>query len=428
VRHEGDADAALRSAARTISATYVFPFQAHAPMEPMNCTAHVRADAVEIWAPTQTDVRTLAAVARVTGLPEAAITLHCEMMGGGFGRRLFSDYAAEAAEVSKAVGAPVQVVWTREDDIRHGYFQPASAERFTAGLDANGRVTALAHATTHSDLTIYDIHAGRSLWTGASRPAVAPDAYEKDEIPWGAFDNPYEWPALRVDGVDATSPVPTGPWRAVMYPSTVFGRESFLDELAQAAGSDPIALRLSLLPHDVKRVGGFAIDRGRLARVLEQVRERAAWTSAPARVPGRRTGRGVAASTYHAGSYIAMVSVADDLSDLRVHRIVTVVDCGLALNPLGITGQAESAIAWGLSATLLGKMHFRNGAAVQSNYSDFEVLRLDAMPALDTVILDSPARPGGFGEHAVPLVAPAVANAIFAATGQRLRELPLKLR
>ena len=428
VRREGDATAALDAAATRHEATYVFPFQAHAPMEPMNCTAHVRAEAAEVWAPTQTDVRTLAQIGKVTGLPASAIALHCVMMGGGFGRRLFADYAAEACEISKAIVRPVQVTWTREDDIRRGYFQPATAERFTAGLDASGAAVALVHQTTSSDLTIYDIHDGRNIWTASSRPAKAADAYASDQSPWGAYDTPYEFPHLRVDCADVTSPVPVGPWRAVEYPSTVFGRESFLDELAGLTGRDPIALRLDLLPRDVKAIGPYRIDRARLARVLERVRDRSNWSVPLAPIPGRRRGRGVAVNVYHGRSHLAMVaevSVADDFSDLRVDRITTVVDCGIALNPLGVSGQTESGIAWGLSATLLGKMDFAADRPVQGNYSDFEVLRIDQMPELDTVLLDSGEAPAGFGEHAVPTVAPAVANALFAATGVRVRELPL---
>jgi isoquinoline 1-oxidoreductase beta subunit len=428
VRREGDARTALASAPRRHEAIYVFPFQAHASMEPMNCTADVRRDRAEIWAPTQTDVRTLQQVAKITGLAEDAIELHCVTMGGGFGRRLFADYAAEAAEISKAIGAPVQVVWTREDDMQRGYFQPATAERFSAGLDANGAVAALVHQTTASDLTIYDIHEGRNIWSGAPKPAKAPDHYEKEESPWGAFDTPYEFPHLHVECADVTSPVPVGPWRAVEYPSTVFGRESFLDELAQLVGRDPIAFRLELLPRNVRRVGSYAIDRARLARALERVRERARWREPLTSVDGRRRGRGVAASVYHAGSYLAMVaevSVAADLSDVRVERMTTAVDCGLALNPLGVLAQTESGIAWGLSAALMGKMDFANGAPVQRSFADFQVLRIDRMPAIDTEILDSNAAPGGYGEHPVPLVAPAVANALFAATGKRIRTLPL---
>ncbi len=277
VRHEGDAVAALAAAASRHEATYIFPFQAHAPMETMNCVARVTGAAAEVWAPTQTDVRTLAQIRKVTGLPDSAITLHCIMMGGGFGRRLFADYVAEAVEVSKAIGAPVQVTWTREDDMRCGYYQPATAERFTAGLDRHGVPVALVHATTASDLTIYDIHDGRNIWTAPPKPLKAPDVYAADQSPWGAYDTPYEFPNLRIDCADVTSPVPVGPWRAVEYPSTVFARESFLDELAHLAGTDPITYRLDLLPRDVKTVGPYKIDRARLARVLEEARRRTEW-------------------------------------------------------------------------------------------------------------------------------------------------------
>jgi isoquinoline 1-oxidoreductase beta subunit len=428
VRQEGDARAAVARAPQRHEATYVFPFQAHAPMEPMNCTADVRDDRVEVWAPTQTDVRSLAQIRKVTGLPDSAITLHCEMMGGGFGRRLFADYVAEAVEVSRAVRRPVQVTWTREDDFRHGYFQPATAERLTAGLDDRGAIAGLVHTTTASDLTIYDIHGGRNIWTSPPKPAKAANAYAEDESPWGAFDTPYEFSALRVECSDVTSVVPTGPWRAVEYPSTVFARESFLDELAHRAGIDPIAYRIALLPGGVKAVGEYRIDRARLVRVLERAREASGWNAATGASNGRLVGRGVAANVYHGGSYVALVadvSVARDLSDVRVVRITTAVDCGTALNPLGLEGQVESGVAWGLSATLGGKMNFRAGAAAQTSFAEYAVLRIGDMPALNTVIVDSGARPSGFGEHAVPLVAPAVANALFAATGRRLRSLPL---
>ena len=426
VRADGDAPAALGAAARRISATYSYPFQAHAPLETMNCTASVRDGRVEIWAPTQTDVRSLAQASKVAGVPADRITLHCALMGGGFGRRLFADYVGEAVELAKIADAPVQVLWTRQDDMRHGYFQPATVQRFTAGLDRAGGLLAVDHDTSFSDLTIYDLHDGRNIWHGPAKPAHEPNYFAENELPWGAFDNPYQFANLRVRCADVTSPVPTGPWRAVMYPSTVFGRECFLDEVARAAGKDPIAQRLELLPRDVREIGPFRIDRARLARVLEAARADAAW--APRAHDARLRGRGVAASVYHAGSYIAMiaeVSVARDLSDLKVERITTIADCGIALNPLGVEGQTESAIAWGLTATLMGKSDFTGGAAVQGSYRDYHVLRIDQMPALRTVLLDSGQNPGGYGEHPVPLVAPAVANAIFDATGKRVRDLPI---
>jgi isoquinoline 1-oxidoreductase beta subunit len=428
VRHEGDADAALGRAARRLDATYVFPFQAHAPLETMNCTAHVRTDDVEIWVPTQTAVRTRQQAAKVSGLPEERIQVHCLLAGGGFGRRLFADFVAEAVELSQALRVPVQVFWTRADDMRHGYFQPATAERFTAGVDVGGALVALVHQTSSSDLTIYDHHAGADLWSGTPKARKAPDAYERDQSPWGAYDNPYEIAHLKVDCADVTTPVPVGPWRAVEYPSTVFGRESFLDELAHLTGQDPIAFRLALLQRDVKQVGPYSIDRGRLARVLETARIRSTWMTPLAHDDRWLRGRGVAASVYHADSYLAMiaeVSVARDRSAFRVDRMLTVVDCGLALNPLGVEGQTESGVTWGLSATLLGKMDFVRGAAVQGTFGEFDVLRLDQMPAIETIILDSRAEPGGYGEHPVPLVAPAVANAVFAASGARVRRLPL---
>jgi len=422
-RQEGDAPAALASAAQRLQATYVLPFQAHAPLEVMNCTADVRADAAEFWVPTQTQYRCMQQAVKVTGLPEEKIKIHAELMGGGFGRRLFADYLAEAAEISKAIGKTVQVVWTREDETRHGYFQPCTAQRFDGALDANRRLIALAHTSISSDLTIYDIHQGRDMYGGGPKPPKDADSYQI----WGAFDNPYEIQHLKVEAVDVPSPVPYGPWRAVEYPSTVFGRESFLDEMAHLAGADPLQFRLDLLHGGVRTVGPYRIDQSRLARVHELAAERAGWGT-PFREDGRLHGRGIAASVYHAGSYIAQVaevSVAKDHSDVRVHRIVAAIDCGLVLNPLGAIGQAESGITWGLSYALKGKVDFQQGRAVQRGYGDFAVMRMNDMPRTEIHLVDSNAKPGGFGEHAVPMVPPAVANAVFAATGIRVRRLPI---
>ena len=427
VRHDGPDPGAAPGAER-IAREYLFPFQAHAAVEPLNATAHVTADRAELWVPTQTDVRTFDHVAKVTGLPRERITLHCTDVGGGFGRRLFADFAAEAAEVSKAVGAPIQVQWTRADDMRHGYFQPATIQRLEATLSPTGAVTSLSHLASASDLTIFDIHEGRNIWTAPPKAAKTTADYTDGESPWGAYDHPYAVPSLRIDCVDVTSPVPTGPWRAVEYPATVFARESFLDECAASRGIDPIDFRLALLPAEPLRLGRRVTDRMRLARVLARARELSRWGTPVAAPPGMQAARGVATSVYFAQSYIAMVAevhVARDLSDLRVSRITTVVDCGLPVNPLGIEGQTESAIAWGLTATLFGKMDFRGGAAVQSSYADYRVMRIDRMPRIETVIIAGDDRPGGYGEHAVPLVAPAVANAVAAACGRRVRSLPI---
>ncbi|HVH70904.1 MAG TPA: molybdopterin cofactor-binding domain-containing protein, partial [Candidatus Dormibacteraeota bacterium] len=235
----------------------------------------------------------------------------------------------------------------------------------------------------------------------------------------------------QVDYLPLDSPVPTGAWRSVDYPSRVFARESFLDEVAHAAGRDPFDLRIELLqPGDMLTLGRQRIDRGRMIRVLQATRERCGWKKSilGTRKDGRLWGRGLALNIYDAGSYmaqIAEVSVASDLSEIRVHRIYCVFDCGLPINPAGLEGQVESGITWGLSATLHGKIDFRQGQAVQSNYSDFRVMQIQEMPVVETEIVSSTLPPGGFGEHPVPPVAPAVANAIFSATGKRVRKLPI---
>ena len=427
VRNDGDAPAALAAAAKRHEATYTFPFQAHAPLEVMNCTADVRADRAEIWAPTQTQHRSMEQAVKVTGLTEDKIRIHAILMGGAFGRRLFADYLAEAAELSMAVKRPVQVVWTREDDTRHGYFQPCTAERLAGGIDAQGRLVALTHRSTTSDLSIYRIHGGNHLYSDAPVPPIPPDEFVNDEKPWGSFDNPYDVANLKADAADVPSPVPYGPWRAVGYPSTVWGRESFLDEMAHLAGRDPLAFRLDLLPGGVREIGSYKIDRARLKRVHELAAEKSGWAT-PLPADGRLRGRGIAASVYHGGSYIAQVaevSLAPDLSDLRVERVTCAVDCGLVLHPPGLIGQAESGITWGLSYALLGKVDFRDGRAVPRGYGDFRVMRMNQMPAIDLHVVPSTERPGGFGEHPVPMVAPAVANAVFAATGIRQRRLPI---
>ena len=271
VRRDGDAAAAFASAARRLDATYVYPFQAHAPLETMNCTADVRDGRCEVWAPTQTPDRAQAHAARVTGLPPAQVTVHVTLMGGGFGRRLFADYVAEAVEISKQLARPVQVVWTREDDMRHGFFQPASVDRLAAAVDGDGRLRGWSHTAVTSD------HSMPAYHSGTPTPKAAPDAYAMAGSPWGAYDNPYRIPAMAVDYVPIESPVPVGPWRAVQYPPTVFARESFVDEVAAALGKDPLAFRLELLePGDVLTLGEQKLDRGRLATSAADPRSRAA--------------------------------------------------------------------------------------------------------------------------------------------------------
>jgi isoquinoline 1-oxidoreductase subunit beta len=425
VRNDGDAATALASAAQKLEAVYEFPFQAHAPVEPMNCIADVRANSSEIWAPTQCPEVALSETARILGLPEDSVKVHISLLGGGFGRRLFADYVPEAVEISRAIGKPVQVVWTRSDDMRHGFFQPSDIERIAGGLDAAGRPIAWLQRSVGSNLSMFGFP--------SEEQKKNPRLYFNDESPWGAFDNPYNFPNLKADFVPLNSPVPTGPWRAVQYPPTVFARESFLDEMAHAAARDPLEFRLQLLePGDILQVGEAKIDRSRLMRVLETAAEKSKWGNPLAdpsgRAGDRQWGRGIACNVYDSDSFMAQVaevSVGRQSQDIRVHRIICASDCGLVINPAGLEGQAESGIIWGLSATLHGKIDFRKGAAVQENFTDFEVIRMHESPEIETHIVPSDHPPGGFGETAVPLVAPAVANAIFAATGKRVRRLPI---
>ena len=422
IRREGDPVQSLSKASKRLVAVYEYPFQAHAPLETMNCTADARSDSCEVWVPTQTPETAHVDIMKRLGLPAEAVKIHTTLLGGGFGRRLFVDYVHEAVELSKAIGRPVQLVWTRPDDMRHGFFHPASVEQLSAGLDSKGQVMAWLHKSVGSDLSMFGLP--------SEEEKKDLQRYARDGSPWGAFDNPYNFPSMKVDYVPVDSPVPTGAWRAVEYPSRVFARESFIDELATAAGRDPFQFRIDLLqPGNVLTLGEQRIDRGRMIRVLEMAREKSGWNRPIMRTAGddRLSGRGLAINIYHAGSYMAQVaeiSAARDLSDIRVSRVCCVFDCGLPINPAGLNGQVESGITWGLSAALHGKIDFRNGRAQQGTYSDFRVVRMNEMPMIETHIVPSSAPPSGFGEHPVPPVAPAVANAVFAATGERMRKLP----
>lgn len=414
----GEGLSLLEGAARKLEASYVSPFHVHAPMEPMNSIADVRDGKCEIWSPTQAPNTVQAEVAALLNIPEANVEVHTTLMGGGFGRRLAIDYALEAAELSNAISKPVQVVWSRDDDFRHSLYQPASIEVMGAGLDAEGKALLLTHKKVCS------LHNARRPLTPEQR--VDPQYLAGSS--WGVFDHPYNFPSIETSYVEVDVPVAIGPWRSVFSPPSVFARESFLDEMAIAMGKDPIELRLSLLRTEANIVerGRMKIDRSRLARVIEVVRDRSGWGSALA----KGKGRGIAANTYHANTHIAHVAEVETGPDggIRVTRIVAAVDCGVAINPLGIEAQIESGAVWALSMALKGFMEWKNGAATASNFRDYPVLRLHETPLIETHIVASEGdSPYGMGEPAVCPVVPAVANAIFAATGQRLRRLPFKL-
>ena len=395
----GDTANAMAQAATRIEATYQVPFLAHATMEPMNCTVHVRKDGCEIWVGTQAVARVQAAAAKTAGLPLDKVTVHNHLIGGGFGRRLEADGAIRAVQIAQQVNGPVKVVWTREEDIQHDMYRPYWFDRLSAGLDAKGMPVAWNNRFAGSSVI------ARWLPPGFKN-GLDPDSTE------GAIDLVYNLPNMRVEYVRVEPPgIPTAFWRSVGPSHNVFVTESFMDELAAAAKQDPVAYRRALL------------DKAPRAKaVLELAAEKAGWGQP---LP-ERVGRGVALQFVFA-TYMAQVAEVEVSKDgaVRVRRVVCAVDCGTVVNPDTVQAQIQSAIVFGITAALYGEITLKDGRVEQTNFDTYQILRMNEAPAVEVHIVQSSEPPGGLGEAGTSAIVPAVTNAIFAATGKRLRKLPI---
>ncbi|MBA1144408.1 xanthine dehydrogenase family protein molybdopterin-binding subunit [Mesorhizobium neociceri] len=395
----GDIDAAMATLLVKVEASYHVPFLAHAAMEPMNCTVHLRKDGCEIWVGSQVLGRTQSVAAKVAGLPLDQVVVHNHLIGGGFGRRLEVDGVARAVEIAKHVDGPVKIVWSREEDIQHDMYRPMFFDRLSAGLDKTGMPIAWSNR-----------FAGSSVIARWAPPAfnngLDPDTTE------GAINLVYDLPNLHVEYVRVEPPgVPTAFWRSVGPSHNVFVTESFMDELAAIAKQDPVAYRLSILD-----------KTPRAKAVLQLAAEKAGWGE---KLP-ERVGRG-ASVQYAFGSYLAQIAEVEVSKEgkVRVRRVVCAVDCGTPVNPNTIEAQIQSAVMFGITAALHGEITVKNGRVEQSNFDTYEILRIDEAPTVEVYIIPSAEAPGGMGEAGTSAIVPAVANAIFAATGKRIRKMPI---
>lgn len=392
--------AAPGKAAKTVTAEYRAPFLAHATMEPINCTAQVKDGKVTLWAATQVPSIAVDMAARVAKVKSEDVTLHVTYIGGGFGRRLEVDMIAQGVAIAmRADGAPVQVIWSREEDTTHDFYRPAALARFSAGLDASGNVVAYDNKLASGAITHQVMERTFGLM------GAGPDKTTAE----GAFDMPYEFRHQKIAHVNVPTPVPIGYWRSVGHSHNAFFKESFVDELAHAAGKDPVAFRRSLLQRHPRHLA-----------VLD-----AAVAKAGKPAAGRAHGVALHQSF---GSIVAEVAeVSVEGSEIRVHKVTCAIDCGIAVNPNIIAQQMESGIIFGLSAALMGEVTIKDGKVEQQNFHNYPVLRMNEAPFVETVVIRSAEPPEGVGEPGTPPIAPAVANAVFALTGKRLRSLPLRL-
>ena len=426
LHEDGDFSEAIKQTTRTLEAHYRVPYLAHATMEPMNCTAYVQADRCDIWVPTQAQSSARAVAAALCGFSLEQVFVNTTWLGGGFGRRAEQDFVVEAVEASKVVGKAVKIVWSREDDMQHDYYRPPSYSVLKAGLNETGQPVAWMHKMVNSSVLSDSLEGG--LMTGAL-PGWLPDTVKMNAGRLGAVltrkinepvsteggvEIPYTIPNQRVERVAFNLPVPLGFWRSVGHSHTAFMVESFIDELAHLAGQDPYLYRSSLLK-----------DKPRHKAVLERVAKRADWGAS---LPTGRA-RGIA---QHAsfGSFVAQVAEVSMNAEgnPRVHKVFCVIDCGQVVNPDIVKAQMESGIVFGLTAALKGEITLEKGRVQQSNFHDYPLLRMNEMPEIEVEIIESAEAPSGVGEPGTPPIAPAVANALYALTGKRLRDLPLRFK
>jgi len=410
VRNDGNVDAALPGSAKRVDTTYEFPYLAHATMEPMNITVYARVGGAEVWAPTQSPDWVQRTVAKLIEVPPEKVVVHTTLMGGGFGRRYMADYPAEAAQIARVARKPVQLVWSREDDMTHDFYRPAACHQMRGAVDSAGRPLLWSHTIASTSIG--------SMWG-------SPDKLEESEV-GGAKQMPYAIPNVRLEYNPVASSVPPLWWRSVEHSFNGFAVECFIDELAAAAGKDPVEFRRGLLvkPAGWKPKDEDDPDPARLRGVLELAAEKSGWSKP---LP-KGKGRGIA--SYHSfGSYIAEVAeVTVSGENFKIDRVVVAIDCGQIVNPESVRAQAESAVIYGLSAALKNEITIKNGAVEQSNFDGYDPIRINEAPPIEVYLTQSKDDPGGMGEPALPPAAPAVANAIFAASGQRLRKLPFQLK
>lgn len=400
----GDANAAKTSAATTVEAVYFAPYLSHATMEPMNFTADVRADGCELWGGIQGQLIIQKVVAQTLGLAPEKVKVNTTLLGGGFGRRIGLDYVLDAVLLSKAVGKPVKVVWTREDDIQHDFYRPATYNKMSAGIDAEGKPVFWEHRVVNPSIMapIAPVIFGFAL----------PETQVDDSSVEGAATLPYDFPNLQVDWIRKDTGIPVGFWRSVGSSHTAFSTECFLDEVAFAAKKDPYEFRRSLLE-----------KHPRHKATLELAATKAGWGKPLAK--GVFQGIAVHESFGSFVAQVAEVSVGAD-GNVKVHRVVCAVDCGQVVNPDTVVAQMEGGIIFGLTAALYGEITIKDGRVQQKNFYDYKMLRMNETPPIEVYIVPSNEKHGGVGEPGTPPIAPAVVNAIFAATGKRIRSLPIR--